>query len=70
MSGSNIVFAADPIEGTLNLGMEEVIQAKRKRVTGRRNSIWKTWQEVQAPERSVGLERSGSRRDQREVCGS
>ena len=29
--------------------LAEAIQAKRKGVIGRGNSIWKTWQEVQAP---------------------
>lgn len=50
MSDSNTVFAAEPIEGPLDLGLEEVTQAKRERGIGRGSSIWKTWQKVQASE--------------------
>lgn len=65
MGYSNTMFAAEPIEGPLDLGLEEVIQAKTERVIGRGNSMWKTWQKVQASESSVALEHSGSRRGQR-----
>lgn len=50
MSDSNTVFAAEPIEGPLDLGLEEVTQAKRETGIGRGSSIWKTWQKVQASE--------------------